>query len=35
MIDGGEAIRKLALTVARFSGIAPLACLFASGIAPY
>jgi peptidoglycan/xylan/chitin deacetylase (PgdA/CDA1 family) len=32
MIDGGEAIRKLALTVARFSGIAPLARPFASGI---
>ena len=32
MIDGGEAIRKLALNVARFSGIAPLARPFASGI---
>ena len=32
MIDGGEAIRKLALNVARFTGIAPLARPFASGI---
>jgi peptidoglycan/xylan/chitin deacetylase (PgdA/CDA1 family) len=32
MIDGGEAVRKLALHVARFSGIAPLARPFASGI---
>jgi peptidoglycan/xylan/chitin deacetylase (PgdA/CDA1 family) len=32
MIDGGEAIRKLALNLANFSGIAPLARPFASGI---
>ena len=32
MIDSGEAIRKLALNFARFSGIAPLARQFASGI---
>jgi len=32
MIDSGEAIRKLALNVARFTGIAPLARTFASGI---
>jgi peptidoglycan/xylan/chitin deacetylase (PgdA/CDA1 family) len=32
MIDGGEAIRKLALNLVRFSGIAPLARQFASGI---
>jgi peptidoglycan/xylan/chitin deacetylase (PgdA/CDA1 family) len=32
MIDSGEAIRKLALNLARFSGIAPLARPFASGI---
>lgn len=32
MIDGGEAIRKLALNFARFSGIAPLARPFTSGI---
>ena len=32
MIDSGEAIRKLALNVARFSGIAPLARPFTSGI---
>jgi peptidoglycan/xylan/chitin deacetylase (PgdA/CDA1 family) len=32
MIDSGDAIRKLALHVARFSGLAPLARPFASGI---
>ena len=32
MIDSGEAIRKLALNIARFTGIAPLARTFASGI---
>jgi peptidoglycan/xylan/chitin deacetylase (PgdA/CDA1 family) len=32
MIDSGEALRKLALHVARFSGLAPLARPFASGI---
>lgn len=32
MIDGGEAIRKLALHAVRFSGLAPLARPFASGI---
>ena len=32
MIDSGEAIRKLALNLARFSGAAPLARTFASGI---
>jgi peptidoglycan/xylan/chitin deacetylase (PgdA/CDA1 family) len=32
MIDGGEAVRKLALNLARFTGIAPLARQFASGI---
>ncbi len=32
MIDSGEAIRKLALHLARFSGLAPLARPFASGI---
>ncbi|TPM41483.1 polysaccharide deacetylase family protein [Mesorhizobium sp. B2-3-4] len=32
MIDGGEAIRKLALNVARFTGLAPLARPFVGGI---
>ncbi len=32
MIDGGEAIRKLALTVARYTGLAPLARPFVGGI---
>jgi len=32
MIDGGEAIRKLALNVARFSGLAPLARPLVGGI---
>lgn len=32
MIDGGEAIRKLALNVARYSGLAPLARPFVGGI---
>lgn len=32
MIDSGEAVRKLALHFARFSGLAPLARPFASGI---
>lgn len=32
MIDGGEAIRKLALNVARYSGLAPLAKPFIGGI---
>ncbi|CCV13242.1 polysaccharide deacetylase family protein [Mesorhizobium sp. STM 4661] len=32
MIDGGEAIRKLALNVARYSGLAPLAKPFVGGI---
>jgi peptidoglycan/xylan/chitin deacetylase (PgdA/CDA1 family) len=32
MIDGGEAIRKLALNMARFSGLAPLAKPFIGGI---
>lgn len=32
MIDGGEAIRKLALHVARYSGLAPLAKPFVGGI---
>jgi peptidoglycan/xylan/chitin deacetylase (PgdA/CDA1 family) len=32
MIDSGEAVRKVALTVARFSGLAPLMRPFASGI---
>ncbi len=32
MFDGGEAIRKLALNVARYSGLAPLARPFVSGI---
>ena len=32
MIDGGEAIRKLALTAVRLSGLAPLARPFTSGI---
>jgi peptidoglycan/xylan/chitin deacetylase (PgdA/CDA1 family) len=32
MIDGGEAIRKLALNVARYSGLAPLARPFIGGI---
>lgn len=32
MIDSGEVVRKLALHFARFSGIAPLARSFASGI---
>ena len=33
MIDGGEAIRKLALNLARYSGLAPLARPFVGGIA--
>ena len=32
MIDGGEAIRKLALNVARYTGLAPLARPFVGGI---
>ena len=32
MIDGGEAIRKLALNLARYSGLAPLARPFVGGI---
>lgn len=32
MIDGGEAIRKLALNVARYTGLAPLAKPFVGGI---
>lgn len=32
MIDGGEAVRKLALHLARFTGLAPLARPFTSGI---
>jgi peptidoglycan/xylan/chitin deacetylase (PgdA/CDA1 family) len=32
MIDGGEAVRKLALNLAQFTGIVPLARPFASGI---
>ena len=32
MFDGGEAIRKLALNVARYSGLAPLARPFVGGI---
>ena len=32
MIDGGEAVRKLALNIARFTGIAPLAKPFVGGI---
>jgi peptidoglycan/xylan/chitin deacetylase (PgdA/CDA1 family) len=32
MIDGGEVIRKLALNVARYSGLAPLARPFVGGI---
>jgi peptidoglycan/xylan/chitin deacetylase (PgdA/CDA1 family) len=32
MIDGGEAIRKFALNLARFSGLAPLAKPFVGGI---
>lgn len=32
MIDGGEAIRKLALNLARFTGLAPLAKPFVGGI---
>ncbi len=32
MIDGGEAIRKLALNMARFTGLAPLARSFIGGI---
>ncbi|QPC93520.1 polysaccharide deacetylase family protein [Mesorhizobium sp. INR15] len=32
MIDGGEAIRKLALNVARYTGLAPLAKPFIGGI---
>jgi len=32
MIDGGEAIRKLALNMARFTGLAPLAKPFIGGI---
>src|SRR5262245_537190 len=32
MIDGGEAIRKLALNVARFTGLAPLARPLVGGI---
>src|SRR5437016_1012029 len=32
MIDGGEAIRRLALNVARYTGLAPLARPFVGGI---
>nr|MBA3447481.1 polysaccharide deacetylase family protein [Pseudaminobacter sp.] len=32
MIDGGEAIRKFALNLARYSGLAPLAGQFAGGV---
>ncbi|TIM18649.1 MAG: polysaccharide deacetylase, partial [Mesorhizobium sp.] len=32
MIDGGEAIRKLALNVVRYTGLAPLAKPFVGGI---
>ncbi|AZO08292.1 polysaccharide deacetylase [Mesorhizobium sp. M3A.F.Ca.ET.080.04.2.1] len=32
MIDGGEAIRKLALNLARYSGLAPLARPFVGGV---
>ncbi len=32
MIDGGEAVRKLALNIARFTGLAPLAKPFVGGI---
>ena len=32
MIDGGEAIRKLALNVARFTGLAPLARSLVGGV---